>query len=257
MAKTITKKKLNVRKDIKPEKKPPAKTFEELAERAGDPGTGALATSEMPEGVPSPVGAEPTEPRPLSELRPDPDNPRVITGEALLGLGNSMEDFGDLSGIVFNRRTGQLVSGHQRVQALQRAGAAEWIAVPEFAGGVIVHPITREEFPVRIVDWAPDKQRRANLVANSPAIGGEFTEAALEQLREMEHDAHFEALRLGELEQQLIAKFAAEEDAGGTEGNTDPDHVPEPPAEPFTKPGDLWILGRFVTCPKCHKDTDV
>ncbi len=27
------------------------------------------------------------------------------------------------------------------------------------------------------------------------------------------------------------------------EGNTDPDDVPEPPEDPTTKPGDLWILG--------------
>jgi site-specific DNA-methyltransferase (adenine-specific) len=27
------------------------------------------------------------------------------------------------------------------------------------------------------------------------------------------------------------------------EGNTDPDDVPEPPVDPITKPGDLWILG--------------
>ena len=28
-----------------------------------------------------------------------------------------------------------------------------------------------------------------------------------------------------------------------TDGLTDPDDVPEPPDEPVTKPGDLWILG--------------
>ena len=29
----------------------------------------------------------------------------------------------------------------------------------------------------------------------------------------------------------------------GTAGLSDPDEVPELPAEPITKPGDLWILG--------------
>ena len=32
-------------------------------------------------------------------------------------------------------------------------------------------------------------------------------------------------------------------DPGVQEGLTDPDEVPEPPDEPVTKPGDLWILG--------------
>jgi hypothetical protein len=30
----------------------------------------------------------------------------------------------------------------------------------------------------------------------------------------------------------------------GTEGLTDPDDVPEPPAEPVSIPGDLWLLGK-------------
>ncbi|MCD6365386.1 MAG: chromosome partitioning protein ParB, partial [Planctomycetes bacterium] len=30
---------------------------------------------------------------------------------------------------------------------------------------------------------------------------------------------------------------------GITEGLTDPDSVPEPPDDPVTQPGDLWILG--------------
>jgi len=31
------------------------------------------------------------------------------------------------------------------------------------------------------------------------------------------------------------------------------DKVPEPPAEPLSKTGDLWLLGRWVICPKCGK----
>jgi len=30
---------------------------------------------------------------------------------------------------------------------------------------------------------------------------------------------------------------------GIQDGLTDPDDVPEPPAEPISKPGDLWLLG--------------
>jgi hypothetical protein len=32
-------------------------------------------------------------------------------------------------------------------------------------------------------------------------------------------------------------------DAGGGPGLCDPDDVPEPPDEPTTRPGDLWVLG--------------
>lgn len=35
------------------------------------------------------------------------------------GLSYSIAEFGDLSGITFNERTGELVCGHQRVKALR------------------------------------------------------------------------------------------------------------------------------------------
>ena len=41
----------------------------------------------------------------------DPRNPRMITDKAARGLGFSLAEFGDLSGIVFNLRTQQLVAG--------------------------------------------------------------------------------------------------------------------------------------------------
>jgi hypothetical protein len=43
-----------------------------------------------------------------------------------------------------------------------------------------------------------------------------------------------------------IAKLLGDVTARGL---TDPDDVPEPPAEPVTRPGDLWLLGRHrVLC---------
>lgn len=37
----------------------------------------------------------------------------------------------------------------------------------------------------------------------------------------------------------------------------DPDEVPEPPAEPVTKRGDLWLLGAYIECPSCGHHNDV
>ena len=36
-----------------------------------------------------------------------------------------------------------------------------------------------------------------------------------------------------------------------TASEDDPDEVPEPPEEPVTRPGDLWLLGAYTTCPHC------
>ena len=50
----------------------------------------------------------------IADLQPHPRNPREISEAALAGLGASIEDFGDLAGIVWNKRNGKLVCGHQR-----------------------------------------------------------------------------------------------------------------------------------------------
>jgi len=58
-------------------------------------------------------------PRSIKDLAACPRNPRTISPEALAGLGTSVAEFGDIAGIVWNRRTGQLVTGHQRIEALK------------------------------------------------------------------------------------------------------------------------------------------
>lgn len=46
----------------------------------------------------------------LKDLNPAAYNPRQIDDAALTGLKYSLTEFGDLSGIVFNARTGSLVA---------------------------------------------------------------------------------------------------------------------------------------------------
>lgn len=169
--------------------------------------------------TPTPVDGERI---PLSTLAADPANPRTITSKALAGLSVSVETFGDLSGLVFNRRTGVMVGGHQRLRALTDAGATEFIRVSENAG-YVEHPKTKERFSVRIVDWDETKQRLGNLTANNSHISGVFDERAIEQLRELEGVEGFDALALKDLEDELrkgaekVAKD--EEEAGKDETN--------------------------------------
>jgi DNA modification methylase len=192
----------------------------------------------------------------LDLLRGDPENPRRIDDGHLDGLRLSVEEFGDLAGIVWNETTGELVCGHQRMRILREAGATEWTR--DGSAGAIVHPQTGERFPVRIVAWDRETQRMANLVANSPHIAGEFTPAALEQLRAIEDRDMAEALRLTELEQQLAEQFADQLPDVPADGDTDPDSIPDAPAEPTTKRGDVWILGDHrLICGDCREPRDV
>jgi len=52
----------------------------------------------------------------LTDIKSAGYNPRTITDEQLKMLNKSLQTFGDLSGIVYNRRTGNLVGGHQRLK---------------------------------------------------------------------------------------------------------------------------------------------
>ena len=117
----------------------------------------------------------PAAPKTLAELAADPANPRRISDRAAGKLQGSLAEFGDLSGIVFNRRTCELVAGHQRVAQIRRLWPdAEIVqASPEL--GVIVVDDERC-FRVRIVDWPRSRQRAANVTANNGKIQGEFTD---------------------------------------------------------------------------------
>lgn len=132
----------------------------------------------------------------LADLKADPSNPRRITDEAADGLGVSLQEFGDISGITFNVHTGQLVSGHQRVERLRSLYGDDLPIVD----GRIETP-DGKAFAVRLVDWDEDTQRRANVAANNQFIAGEFTDdlrGVLADVAEADRQM-YESLRLSDL----------------------------------------------------------
>lgn len=132
-------------------------------------------------------------------------NPRVISARQLKGLNTSYETFGDLSGIVFNRATKTLVSGHQRIKTM-KGKKTRIVAEPhtdEF-GTVAVGHIevigknkTITKIPYREVKWTDDKaEKAANIAAN--AHGGDFDTNKLSKLlEEIEPRESFEIEQLG------------------------------------------------------------
>ena len=120
----------------------------------------------------------------LSDLKPADYNPRKITDKALEGLKFSLEEFGDISGIVFNTRTGNLVSGHQRVKALQEKYGDLDLSRAEDGTAAFISP-EGNLFKVRIVDWDLDKEKAANIAANAETIQGEFTEGLIPLVEEL------------------------------------------------------------------------
>ena len=167
----------------------------------------------------------------LADLHPCPYNPRDMDAESAAGLQTSLAEFGDISGIVVNKRTGFLVAGHQRVAAL----SVLYGDLP-IADGVITTP-GGERFAVRIVDWPKEKADLAMIAANNAYIAGDFTQGLRDITAGLEEQFAdlTKKLRFDELLNDMPAEPSA--------GLTDPDAVPEPPAEPVTKRGDLWLLG--------------
>lgn len=169
---------------------------------------------------------------PLAELLPADYNPRRINDKAMKGLRASLERFGELGGIVYNDQTGRLVGGHQRVKALAALGVAE--------------------VEVRVVDIPLAEEKAANLALNHPGIGGEWDEGMLAAvLADVQRDlpTAFDELQLGDL--------WAEADASTEQGEVDEDEVPEPPAQPVTEAGDLWLLGDHRIICGSSTDADV
>jgi len=89
-------------------------------------------------------------------------------------LGKAIKEFGDLSGIVFNLRTGHLVGGHQRIKCFD----PEWEIMKEKCSdnlGTVARGYVKTPFgdwTYREVDWDKKKEAAANIAANRH--GGEF-----------------------------------------------------------------------------------
>lgn len=151
---------------------------------------------------------KPKTPR-LEDLTPAPYNPRGITDAALAGLGASLEEFGDISGIVWNQRTGNLVCGHQRLRSLRERHDGDL----RMSRGTI-HTPDGERFAVRVVDWPIEKEKAANIAANNPHIEGDFNQELDELIDELSGDLPelVVDLRIDELLPSLDADMLPDEE---------------------------------------------
>lgn len=110
----------------------------------------------------------------LDDLQPSPANPRKIGADALKGLGVSLTEFGDISGIVWNKRTRTLVAGHQRLVALRERWGDQLKLVVDGDRHALTCPAG--QFSIRVVDWDEGFAHAAMLAANNEAIAGAWTD---------------------------------------------------------------------------------
>lgn len=120
----------------------------------------------------------------LKRLVANPNNPRTITPQKAAFLKKALKKFGDLGGVVVNRRSGLLVSGHQRSEAFLSSDTAKidvtmTYQAPTKTGTVAEGYVTidGEKFAYREVDWDERTAKAASLAANKNA--GEFDMSGL------------------------------------------------------------------------------
>lgn len=168
----------------------------------------------------------------VRELAPAAHNPRVISEKRHAQLGKTMTKFGDLSGITYNRRTGRLITGHQRVKHLQQNAKIERKAKTDETGTVAVGSIGKWSY--REVDWDEKTEKAACIAAN--AAGGHFDEAKLDKLvKELDGSGFdMDLCGLDNLEDILGA------DSGAAAGADD---APAASVKAIAKRGEVWILG--------------
>lgn len=113
----------------------------------------------------------------VSDLKENPKNPRKITEKRLNQLSKAVQEFGDLSGIVFNKKTNHLVSGHQRMKLFEKdteviidAVHKKPTATGTIAEGFVI--LRGERFPYREVSWDETREKQLPLQLTSPLVIG-------------------------------------------------------------------------------------
>lgn len=169
--------------------------------------------------------------RPLTALAPYPRNPRKNDG-AVERMMAAIREFGFAVPILATA-DGTVIDGHLRLKAAARLGM--------------------ETVPTILCDgWTEAQVKAFRLLANRSVAWAEWDLDLLKleigELQALDFDLALTGFEAGELEGFL----------GGNAGLTDEDAAPEPPAEPVTQAGDLWILGPHrLLCGDCTASANV
>jgi hypothetical protein len=167
--------------------------------------------------------------RPIADLVPYARNSRTHSEAQVAQIAASITEFGFTSPVLVDAEGG-IIAGHGRVLAAQSLGL--------------------ETVPVLVLDHLSEAQRRAYVIAdNKLAENAGWDDDALR--------AEIEELARGGYGLDVIGFDADELEAllnPPSTSQADPDEVPEPPAIPVTRPGDVWLMDKHRII--CGDSTD-
>jgi DNA modification methylase len=166
-------------------------------------------------------------------ITPYEGNPRQNDG-AVDAVAKSLTEFGFRQPVVIDRE-GVVVCGHTRLKAALKLRLAE--------------------VPVHVAENLTPAQIRAYRIADNATSEIAVLDKLLLPLElNALKDLDFDLSLLG-FDEDSLAKYLGTESAAG---QCDADEVPDPPIEPVTAPGDLWLLGKHrLLCGDSTKSEDV
>ena len=170
----------------------------------------------------------------ISKINPAKYNPRLDLqpGDSdYEKLKKSMQEFDLVEPLVWNKRSGNLIGGHQRLKILIKQG--------------------KIDVEVSVVDLSDSKEKALNLALNK--ISGDWDlpklKDLLQELDTGEFDMEIAGFDDKEIEDLMTQFYEPDEKE---------DEVPEVPEEPITKLGDLYRLGEHrLLCGDATKINDV
>lgn len=179
------------------------------------------------------------EKRVVADLKAAEYNPRkdLKPGDAEYEkLKRSIQEFGYVEPVIWNKRTGIVVGGHQRLKVMKDLGFTEVDCV--------------------VVDLDEAKEKALNIALNK--ISGEWDNnllaSLLKDLDGSGYDITLTGFDLAEA-QELFGSGSME---NVHEDDFDADSALDAVSEPKTKTGDLWLLGQHrLLCGDCTQNEDV
>jgi DNA modification methylase len=155
--------------------------------------------------------------RPLAKVQPFERNPR-LNDAAVDSVARSITEFGFRQPIVVDR-DGVIVVGHTRYKAALQLGL--------------------DKVPVHVADLTPEAARMYRIADNQTAAIAQW-DVDLLKLELTDLEALGVDMSLLGFDGDELARYLQVE---AKQGLTDPNAIPDPPPEPVTKRGDLWLLG--------------
>ena len=162
--------------------------------------------------------ADKVERRAVASLVPYARNARTHSEKQVAQIAASIREWGWTNPVLVDGE-GSIIAGHGRVMAAQKLGL--------------------QDIPVMVAEGWSEAQRKAYVLADNQLAmnAGWDIEMLKIEIGELNSDGF--NLDLIGFDDKVLADLLNDP----TEGLTDPDDVPEPPAEPVTVLGDVWVMG--------------